>query len=266
MPGDSPRSAGLVVSGGDRRSSRSAGHAPCRSLACGAIGARFVDRCLAALSRRRLRRLTAPALAATSAPVVGTFEVIQIAVFVGVIGAALLSAIWLIRERARTFDGERVAARQGRRAQRVAAARRRDAQPARPAGRRLGQRPQEAGTGRHAAAGSRRARGSRRLPGLRPLADAAFGRLARPCADGAAREIGRLRPHRRGHQWRAARGAWPQDGAARHRALHVADRNAARPCPPQDREPAAARRPRDAARPDRCPRRCRSGCATPTAA
>ena len=46
-----------------------------------------------------------PALAAPT-PVVGTFEVIQVAVFVGVIGAALLSAIWLIRERARTFDGE----------------------------------------------------------------------------------------------------------------------------------------------------------------
>ncbi len=32
---------------------------------------------------------------------VGTFEVIQVAVFAGVIGAALLSAFWLIRERAR---------------------------------------------------------------------------------------------------------------------------------------------------------------------
>lgn len=32
---------------------------------------------------------------------VGTFEVIQLAVFAGVMGAALLSAIWLIRERAR---------------------------------------------------------------------------------------------------------------------------------------------------------------------
>ena len=70
-----------------------------------------------------------------------------------------------------------------RRTQRIAAARRRDAQPARPAGRRVGQRPPQAGTGRHAAAGCRRARGSRRVPGLRPLADAAFGGRARPCAD-----------------------------------------------------------------------------------
>ena len=52
--------------------------------------------------------------------------------------------------------GERIAARQGRRAQRVVAARRGDAEPARPAGRRLGQRPQEAGVDRLAAHGSRR--------------------------------------------------------------------------------------------------------------
>jgi signal transduction histidine kinase len=32
---------------------------------------------------------------------VGTFEVIQVAVFAGILGAALLSAVWLIRERAR---------------------------------------------------------------------------------------------------------------------------------------------------------------------
>ena len=56
----------------------------------------------AALTPALLAALTAPAAAATSAPVVGTFEVIQVAVFVGVIGAALLSAIWLIRERGRT--------------------------------------------------------------------------------------------------------------------------------------------------------------------
>ncbi len=38
----------------------------------------------------------------TSAPSFGTFEVIQLAVFAGITGAAMLSAIWLIRERQRT--------------------------------------------------------------------------------------------------------------------------------------------------------------------
>ena len=33
---------------------------------------------------------------------VGTVEVMQAAVFAGVMGAALVSAVWLIRERART--------------------------------------------------------------------------------------------------------------------------------------------------------------------
>ena len=58
---------------------------------------------------------------------------------------------------------------------------------------------------------SRRAGRSRRLPRLRPLADAALGGGARPCGDGAARKVGRLRPRRRDHQRRAARGAGPQD-------------------------------------------------------
>jgi signal transduction histidine kinase len=45
-----------------------------------------------------------PVRAAAGPFTVGTGEVMQLAVFVGVTGAALLSAIWLIRERARTFQ------------------------------------------------------------------------------------------------------------------------------------------------------------------
>src|SRR5262249_12429395 len=44
------------------------------------------------------------ALAATDPMSVGLFEVVQLAVSIGVIGAALLSAIWLIRERRRTSE------------------------------------------------------------------------------------------------------------------------------------------------------------------
>ena len=101
MPGDTPPSAGLVVSSGNdavrnqlvtrlweprlRRNRRS-----------------LLASVSAALTPALCAALAAPATAATSAPVVNTFEVIQFAVFVGVIGAALLSAIWLIRERGRT--------------------------------------------------------------------------------------------------------------------------------------------------------------------
>jgi signal transduction histidine kinase len=44
---------------------------------------------------------TAERMRLTADMAVGTFEVIQVAVFAGVMGAALLSAIWLIRERGR---------------------------------------------------------------------------------------------------------------------------------------------------------------------
>lgn len=95
MPGDSPRKAGEAVSGGPDESCPKKRRRP-----------------------RRLRRL-ALALASGVVPAgpaaaqgierlglwgidLGTFEVIQFAVFSGVMGAALVSAIWLIRERART--------------------------------------------------------------------------------------------------------------------------------------------------------------------
>ena len=131
------------------------------------------------------------------ASALGTFEVIQVAVFVGVIGAALVSAIWLIRERGRTSE-ENVLLR-GKIAELNASLQRADAMLNLRDQRVIvwGSDHQQAGAGRLAAAGCRRARRSRRVPRLRPLADAAFGGLARPCADGAARKIGRLRPHGR---------------------------------------------------------------------
>lgn len=97
MPDEDPRPAGPAASGGG--TGFSAGWDPRRAVR---------------LARRRhflggtaavpLVLATGAALAADAAPGVGTLEVMQVAVSVGVIGAALLSAIWLIRERARTFD------------------------------------------------------------------------------------------------------------------------------------------------------------------
>ena len=110
---------------------------------------------------------------------VSTVEVMQLAVFVGVMGAALLSAICLDPRTGPHRRRERRAAQPDRRSQRRAAALRSAAQSARPARHRLGERPQEAGTDRHAARRSRRARRRGRVPCLRPLADAALGRRAR---------------------------------------------------------------------------------------
>jgi signal transduction histidine kinase len=99
MPGDNPPPAGHAVSGGDN----------------GVLYDEELSSAAPFGSRRRHVALRAtvivasPAFAASSAMAasgplsVGTFEVIQVAVSVGVVGAALLSAVWLIRERARTF-------------------------------------------------------------------------------------------------------------------------------------------------------------------
>ncbi len=96
MPGDNPLAAGQAISGGEGVIGYVA--APRRTFRA----ARRVGT-LAALAASSA--LTAPAaFAATESKVLGTLEVIQIAVTIGVIGAALLSAIWLIRERARTSD------------------------------------------------------------------------------------------------------------------------------------------------------------------
>ncbi|MBL8583843.1 MAG: PAS-domain containing protein, partial [Rhizobiaceae bacterium] len=98
MPGENPLRAGWAVSGGHRDSARRP-----------AFGGRKVRGWLA--GGTALSGLVTPLGAALAQEVsvvqaagrsVGTAEVIQLAVFAGVVGAALLSAVWLIRERART--------------------------------------------------------------------------------------------------------------------------------------------------------------------
>ncbi|MEZ2328772.1 ATP-binding protein [Mesorhizobium sp. RCC_202] len=104
MPGDYPPSAGKAVSGGHRDSTTAGSAARGGGLRWRA-GAR--TGMLVATSA-----LTGPllafaahaetAIAQKAGPAVSTVEVMQLAVFVGVMGAALVSAIFLIRERART--------------------------------------------------------------------------------------------------------------------------------------------------------------------
>jgi signal transduction histidine kinase len=99
MPGDNPPDAGHAASGGDHGAGdkiRARLGSRYRCLARGTM--------LAALCPPLAGLGASTAFAASGPFSVGTFEVIQIAVSVGVVGAALLSAIWLIRERARTFD------------------------------------------------------------------------------------------------------------------------------------------------------------------
>jgi len=101
MPGEDPRAAGRAVSGGRTDSgNRVAG----TSRTC---GRGFSWRVAAPASAIFGVLSPAAAMAQTQAglPVaglsLGTFEVMQFAVFAGVLGAAMMSAIWLIRERTR---------------------------------------------------------------------------------------------------------------------------------------------------------------------
>lgn len=103
MPGDNPRRAGQAVSGGHEDSTdtnaRAIGRWGCLRSRLGARG--FFT--ATALSSVLLADL-AVAQGAAEYPAglsIGTVEVMQLAVFVGVMGAALLSAIAMIRERAR---------------------------------------------------------------------------------------------------------------------------------------------------------------------
>ncbi|MDX8493918.1 PAS-domain containing protein [Mesorhizobium sp. VK22B] len=104
MPGDNPPRAGKAVSGG---------HEDSIGTGCAASGGGFpwragvrLGRLLAASALSgSLLGLAAHAdtgIAQRAAPAVSTVEVMQLAMFVGVMGAALVSAIFLIRERART--------------------------------------------------------------------------------------------------------------------------------------------------------------------
>ncbi|RWK07805.1 PAS domain-containing sensor histidine kinase [Mesorhizobium sp.] len=104
MPGENPPRAGKAVSGGHEDSIvtgsvASGGGFPWRAAA--RLGALLATSTLAG----PLLGLAAHAdtgITQRMAPAVSTVEVMQLAMFVGVMGAALVSAIFLIRERART--------------------------------------------------------------------------------------------------------------------------------------------------------------------
>ena len=98
MPGVVSRNAGSAVTGGahDHRERHSGGPGK---------GPRAYARLTAALTAGVAALQPCAAYAqASGASVLGAWEVIQLAVFVGTTGAAMLSAIWLIRERTRTAD------------------------------------------------------------------------------------------------------------------------------------------------------------------
>jgi signal transduction histidine kinase len=101
MPGDSPRHAGEAVSGGqnDSRPATARERFSMRPAARTAIAALASTTALTLGGRAHAQDMDLFGISGIS---VGTFEVIQFAVFAGVMGSALLSAIWLIRERART--------------------------------------------------------------------------------------------------------------------------------------------------------------------
>lgn len=103
MPGDNPPRAGKAVSGGHEDSITTGSAATGGGLPWRA-GARLGSLLAAATLAGPLLVLAARADTgiAQAAPAVGTVEVMQLAMFAGVMGAALVSAIFLIRERART--------------------------------------------------------------------------------------------------------------------------------------------------------------------
>ncbi|MDX8519704.1 sensor histidine kinase [Mesorhizobium dulcispinae] len=104
MPGEYPPRAGKAVSGGHEDSIMTGSAATGGSLRWRA-GARLVTLLAASTLAGPLLGLAARAdtgIAQKAAPAVGTVEVMQLAMFAGVMGAALVSAIFLIRERART--------------------------------------------------------------------------------------------------------------------------------------------------------------------
>lgn len=183
---------------------------------------------------------------------ISTVEVMQMAVFVGVMGAALLSAIALIRERSRVAAEN--ATLKTRLADANAGLQRCEAM--------LNLRDQRVvvwgPTTRSPkssvpAARQRRSRGARRFPRLRAMADAAFGGDARTRRRGAAREGRALRFRRRDARRRAARGAGPQKLRPQHCALRFAVAGAAHAGEADAGEPAARRRPHHHARPSRRP-------------
>ena len=101
MPGEAPLQAGMAASGGYERFRWSA----CSQARVARVCRRRIGCCAlrSALSLLAAGRgLRAGRGGGVRCHSIGTVEVMQLAMFVGVMGAALLSAIWLIRERART--------------------------------------------------------------------------------------------------------------------------------------------------------------------
>ena len=104
MPGENPLRAGQAVSGGHRDSNSQGRVAQGRRtglLARPIAGALMAATSLYGLLRADPALAEAAASARSASLPVGVVEVMQMAVFVGVMGAALLSAIVLIRERAK---------------------------------------------------------------------------------------------------------------------------------------------------------------------
>lgn len=99
MPGDDPRRAGEAVSGGHDDSRQTARYGfSVRTILRPALAVLASTTVLAPVGLAHAQQVDLFGISGVS---VGTFEVIQFAVFAGVMGAALLSAIWLIRERGR---------------------------------------------------------------------------------------------------------------------------------------------------------------------
>ena len=104
MPGEYPRRAGLAVTGGRNDShtgARFGGAWPTRLLARSPVRRLLGATSLSTLLAADLAFAQTEAVVRSSGLSVDTVQVIQISMFAGVMGAALISAIALIRERAR---------------------------------------------------------------------------------------------------------------------------------------------------------------------
>ncbi|HEV2899638.1 MAG TPA: ATP-binding protein [Pseudaminobacter sp.] len=105
MPGEYPRRAGLAVTGGRNdfhAGARFGGTRLARLLVRSSAGRLFGATSLSTLLLADIAVAQTDATVRMAGLSVGTFEVMQMAMFTGVMGAALISAIVLIRERART--------------------------------------------------------------------------------------------------------------------------------------------------------------------
>ncbi len=105
MPGDYPPRAGKAVSGGHEDSNRAGPAVSGGRLRAGSRLALLLATSALAGPLLAFAARAETAIPGKAAAPVGTVEVMQLAMFVGVMGAALVSAIFLIRERARITRG-----------------------------------------------------------------------------------------------------------------------------------------------------------------